>query len=245
VSQGAQKNFLAFSTYASAEWDKNPEQFNEEFYKRVVVKAMLFRRTEELVSAQTWYQGGYRANIVAYTLAKFANLIQFGGIGQLFDFKATWNRQTLSQATERQLTLIAEHMFGIIVAPEGGFQNVTEWCKKEICWQRARDLQIPLLEELGQELIGRDEDKFIKKDAESQQTITTSIQIQAMVVELGPAYWRKLQVWGRQGGLISPGDDSILSVAGAMPRKLPTEKQCARLAQIKRRLEEEGYPAAS
>ena len=63
-----------------------------------------------------------------------------------------------------------------------------------------------------------------------------------MVVELGPAYWRKLQAWGRQGGLVSPGDDSILSVAGAMPRKLPTEKQCARLAQIKRRLEEEGYP---
>lgn len=242
VSQGAQKNFLAFSTYASAEWEKNPGQFNEEFYKRVVVKAMLFRRTEELVSAQAWYQGGYRANIVAYTLAKFANLIQFGGIGQLFDFKAAWSRQALSPATDRQLIMIAERMFGIIVAPEGGFQNVTEWCKKEICWQRARDLQVPLLEELGQELIGRDEDKFIKKDAEAQQTIATSIQIQTMVVELGPAYWRKLQAWGRQGGLVSPGDDSILSVAGAMPRKLPTEKQCARLAQIKRRLEEEGYP---
>jgi hypothetical protein len=25
-------------------------------------------------------------------------------------------------------------MFAVIVSPEGGFQNVTEWCKKEICW---------------------------------------------------------------------------------------------------------------
>ena len=49
VSQGAQKNFTAFSTYASAEWEKDQEQFNEEYYRRVVVKAMLFRRTEEFV----------------------------------------------------------------------------------------------------------------------------------------------------------------------------------------------------
>src|SRR6202035_2510271 len=75
VSMGAQKNFLAFSNYASEEWEKNPDQFNEEYYKRVVVKAMIFRRTEELVSGQQWYQGGYRANIVAYAVAKLSHLI--------------------------------------------------------------------------------------------------------------------------------------------------------------------------
>jgi hypothetical protein len=132
-------------------------------------------------------------------------------------------------------------MFGIIVAPEGGFQNVTEWCKKELCWNRARDLELPLLQDLGQELIGRDEEKIIKKDAETQQTIMTGIQIQTMVVELGPAYWRNLQTWGRERQLLSPDEDSIVSVAGAMPKKLPTERQCARLGQIKRRLEGEGF----
>lgn len=55
VSQGAQKNFVSFSNYAQAEWDKNQEQFNEEYYKRVVVKAILFWKTEDLVSAQPWY----------------------------------------------------------------------------------------------------------------------------------------------------------------------------------------------
>ena len=81
VSQGAQKNFVAFSTYAQVEWEKAPEQFNEEYYKRVVVKAMLFLKAEELVSKQSWYQGGYRANIVAYAIAKFAHLIQFERTG--------------------------------------------------------------------------------------------------------------------------------------------------------------------
>jgi hypothetical protein len=243
VSQGAQKNFINFSNYASAEWDKNPDQFNEDFYKRIVVKAILFRRTEELVGKQPWYQGGYRANIVAYTIAKLANLVQFDGIGKLLDFKSLWNRQSLTPAVEQQLLIVAERMFAIIVAPEGGFQNVTEWCKKELCWQRARDTRIPLLRELGNELAGREEEQMTKKDAKVQQSVMTGIHIQSLVVDLGPAYWRTLQSWARQKQLLGPTDDSIVTVATAMPRKLPTEKQCARLAEIKRQMEEEGFPA--
>jgi hypothetical protein len=93
------------------------------------------------------------------------------------------------------------------------------------------------------ELISRDEEQFIKKDAKTQQTIVTGIQQQTHVIELGTAYWRGLQGWGRQRQLLSPDDDSILSVAGAMPKKIPTEKQSARLLQIKARLEEEGHPS--
>jgi hypothetical protein len=243
VSQGAQKNFINFSNYASAEWEKNPDQFNEEFYKRIVVKAQLFRRTEELVGQQSWYQGGYRANIVAYTIAKLANLVQFDGIGKLLDFKALWNRQSLTPAIEQQLLVIAERIFAIIVAPEGGFQNVTEWCKKELCWQRARDTKITLLHALGSELTEREEEHITKKDAQAQQSVMTGIQIQTLVVELGPAYWRALQTWARQRQLLSPTDDSFVTVAAGMPRKIPTEKQCARLVEIKTRLEEEGFQA--
>ena len=242
VSQGAQKNFINFSNYASAEWDKNPDQFNEEFYKRIVVKALLFRRTEELVGKQSWYQGGYRANIVAYSIAKFANLVMFSS-GKLLDFKALWNRQALTPAIEQQLLIIAQCMFGIIVSPEGGFQNVTEWCKKEICWQRARDAKVPLLQELGGELVLREDDQLTKKDAEIRQGVMTGIQIQTLVVELGPAYWRALQAWARDRQLLTPTDDSIVAVAAGMPRKLPTEKQCVRLVEIKTRIEEEGFMA--
>jgi hypothetical protein len=241
VSQGAQKNFIAFSNYASAEWEKDQEQFNEEYYRRVVVKAMLFRRTEELVGKQTWYEGGYRANIVAYTIAKFAQLLQFEGIGKLLDFKTLWNRQDVTPAIDRQLILIAEHMFRVIVAPQGGFQNVTEWCKKELCWNRARDTQIPFVKDLAPELVTRDEEQIVKKDAATAQIIVTGIQAQTMVVELGGDYWRALQTWARQKQLLAPTDESFLNVAAGMPRKIPSEKQCTRLLEIKTRLEEEGY----
>jgi hypothetical protein len=159
----------------------------------------------------------------------------------VLDFKSVWNRQSLTKAVEYQLIQIAELMFGIIVAPEAGLQNVTEWCKQELCWIRARDTKIGLLRELGTELVDRDEERFVRKTAEEGQTIEAGIQTQATVFELGPAWWRALHSWGRQRQLLSPSDDSILSIAGLIPSKIPTEKQCARLLQIKTRLENEGY----
>ena len=204
VSQGAQKNFLAFSNYASDEWEKNPDQFNEEYYKRVVVKAMIFRRTEELVSGQAMVPGRYRANIVAYTVAKLAHLIQFEGIGKLLDFKALWNRQGLTPHSNDNSSLIAETHVRGDRQPARGFQNVTEWCKKEICWQRARDTHIPFIDDLGADLIGREDETIVKKTAAKDQAIMTSIQIQAMVVELGPSYWQAAQAFGRQKGLLAP-----------------------------------------
>ena len=242
VSQGAQKNFMAFSTYAQAEWDRAPEQFNEEFYKRVVVKAMLYWRTEELVSKQSWYQNGYRANIVAYTIAKFSHLIQFEGTGNLFDFKACWTRQGLTPEIEQQLIAIAYEVFEIIVSPEGGFQNVTEWAKKELCWQRVQELRIPLQKGLAQQLVGREDDRHMKKTAASDQSVVSGIQAQMNVVNLGAGYWQQLQNWGNKQLLLGPDEQSIVSVACNIPRKIPTEKQCIRLLQIKTRMEEEGFP---
>ena len=241
VSQGAQKNFVAFSTYAQAEWEKNPEQFNEEYYKRVVVKAMLFWKTEELVSKQPWYQGGYRANIVAYTIAKFAHLIQFESTGQLFDFKACWTRQGLTPSIENQLVQIAAEVFEVIVSPEGGFQNITEWAKKEICWQQVQKLRIPLDQELAKQLVAREDDRIVKKDAEAQQEALGGIETQMVVVNLGSLYWKQLLAWAKARTLLSPDEESIVAVACGIPRKLPTEKQSARLLKIKDKVELEGY----
>ncbi len=241
VSYGAQKNFLAFSTFVTAEWDKNPDQFNEEYYKRVVVKAIVFRRAEELVSKQPWYEGGYRAQIVAYAVAKFANLIQFDGIGKLFDFRSVWTRQALTPAAERQLVAVAERVLHVIVHPDGGLQNITEWCKKELCWTRVRDLHIPLTTELAGELVEREEEQEAKQKAQVTQKIMSGIEMQTKVVELGSAYWGRLRDWARKHGLLSPDEDSIVGVAANMPRRLPTERQCARILEIQAKVEEEGF----
>src|SRR5581483_173139 len=116
-------------------------------------------------------------NIVAYTVAKLANLIQFDGVGKLIDFRAIWNRQVLSAAMEQQILIVAKRVFDIIVQPEGGFQNVTEWCKKELCWQRTRDTKIPLALDLANELVDRDSERQVKHDAQTVQKVVSGIEL--------------------------------------------------------------------
>jgi hypothetical protein len=241
VSYGAQKNFLAFSNYMMAEWDKNPDDFNEEYYRRAVAKAIIFRRTEKLVSEQPWYQGGYRAQTVAYAVAKLSNLIQFHGVGKLVDFRSIWNRQALSPAMERQILVVAKGVFDVIVDPEGGFQNITEWCKKELCWQRARDMKMPFVAELASELADVERERETKQTAAATQRIVSGIELQSQVVTLGGPYWAELQRWGRAQSLLGPTEDSLLGVAAGMPRRLPSEKQSVRIMEIKAKLEEEGF----
>src|SRR5262249_32218254 len=65
VSRGAQKNFADFAKRTGADWSKNEDAFNELFYRHLVAKAIVFQKTESIVSEQPWYEGGYRAQIVA------------------------------------------------------------------------------------------------------------------------------------------------------------------------------------
>ncbi len=45
-----------------------PDDFNEGWYREAVGKAIVFKATERIVTDQSWYEGGYRANIVAYAI---------------------------------------------------------------------------------------------------------------------------------------------------------------------------------
>ena len=52
--------------------------------------------------AQNWYSG-YKANIVTYTLAKFAKMVS--DKHKYIDFMAIWKTQKLSTTLETQLSL--------------------------------------------------------------------------------------------------------------------------------------------
>jgi hypothetical protein len=244
VSQGAQKSFLAFSTLASEDWIRNSDQFNDDYFKRLVGKALLFQATEKLVAEQSWYQGGYRANIVAYSVSKLSQMIEDQLNALVLDFRQLWAQQLVPKALLSILQQIAKAMFDIIVTPEAGLQNVTEWCKKEICWKRARavEVDISLAKKLESLLIGKEEDRDAQRNSKNDRRIDNGIENQRFVLGLGPSYWSKARKWATEQAITNPDEDGILAVATAIPRKIPTEKQSWRLIQIKDKLENEGFP---
>jgi len=244
VSQGAQKNFLAFSSFATEEWNRNSDQFNDDYFRRLAAKAVLFRGTEQIVSEQPWYQGGYRANIVTYAVAKLSHMVEHQCRQCILDLRQLWAQQTIPTSLQGVLEAIAKAMFDVIVSPDSALQNVTEWCKKEVCWNRAAkaEIDIDLSRRLRSLLIDKEEDRDLQRMSKKDQKVDNGIENQRFVLELGPLYWTNARKWAREQAISSPDEDGILAVAAAIPRRLPTEKQSWRLLQIKEKLELEGFP---
>ena len=124
VSEGAQKNFKKFTVRLSERGNFLPD---ENYYQRLIAKAILFRRTEKLIQAQQY--GGYRANIVTYTLAYLSYKT-----AQRIDLDSIWKTQGLSAALEENIVAISKFVHESITNPPGG-ANIGEWCKKPKCWE--------------------------------------------------------------------------------------------------------------
>lgn len=141
VSLGAQKNFRHYTLRLA---QRGKFAVTQAYFERLVAKAIVFRRAERIVSQQQF--GGYRANIVTYTIAYISN-----ATGQRVDLDAIWRAQDISPALADTIeTSCYEVRKALINAPGSG--NVTEWCKKVACWHLVRDLSIPIPRSLKREL---------------------------------------------------------------------------------------------
>ena len=183
VNQGAQKNFANYAGRIGQEWDKRPDQFNEFYFKRAIARAIIFRRTEKLVSAQSWYNGGYRANVVAYTLAMLAKVCS--SREQAFDFVGVWNRQDITSVTTQAIEITAKLVYDDIMNPMGSISNISEWCKREACWQRLQAKTDQLTELLPSgffaDMVSADEIEDEVRSATKTQKIQNGIEAQKAV----------------------------------------------------------------
>jgi AraC-like DNA-binding protein len=118
------------------------------YFERLVAKALLFRRTERIVTEQRF--GGYRANIVTYAVAKLAH-----ATGQRIDLSDIWQAQALSPALDAAVTELSHLAFEVIAERTPNGANVTEWSKREQCWVLLRELPWEPSSQLSAVLIGR------------------------------------------------------------------------------------------
>lgn len=242
VNLGAQKNFAQYAKRIGQLWNKNEQQFNEFYYKRAIARAILFRRTEKMVSAQSWYDGGYRANIVAYTLAMLGKFC--ADSGKSIDFMKIWGKQDISDAVMRSLEITAKLIHDDIMMPLAGISNISEWCKKDACWDRlqtrTKELKSLLPAQFIKELVSKEEITHEKKSAVKVQKIDSGIEAQKKVMDIPASKWAYLLTEGQKKHLFSPKEVGILQIATRIPQKIPSEKQSAILLEVLEKAEEEG-----
>ena len=195
VSKGAQKNFLRFATATSEAWLKEPMDFNDEYFKNAVARLIIFRTLEKIIPAQPWYDGGFRAQLVTYTMARLRYLIDREYQGRTLDLQKIWKAQALTPTLQEQLTLIAEEAHSVVTAPEAGMQNPAEWCKKEIAWTRLCSRSIPVRPRLEGELDDVATVRARRVRATDDARTSQEVDAMSIVVAQGSEGWLKLSRW--------------------------------------------------
>ncbi len=242
VNSGAQKNFVRFAERIGQEWEKSSDSFNEFYYRRVIARALIFKQTEKLVSAQPWYNGGYRANIVAYAIAIICETCRQRK--KSVDFLDIWNAQSLTSTLVETLGVAAKFAHDSIVQTPPGISNVTEWCKKDACWtgleSKIGELEASFPSGFLESLISLTEQAAKMKDAQKTQKIDNAIDAQKRSVEIGADQWRTISQGLSEKGALSPKEVGILKIAQQIPRRIPTEKQSVVLMDILEKARAEG-----
>lgn len=239
VSKGAQKNFAVFAKTIEKVWGRNGDRINEAWFRHLISKAIIFRKMEKLVSAQEWYEGGYRANIVTYAIAKVAHDARERE--QVVDLSRVWRLQDVPAALEGALLIAGAEAQDLITNPPEGVRNMSEWAKKQACWERFRKRELSYPEEFAEILVDPEEEKTEDREITEDENLTKGVEAQTKVFELGAAFWAEARIWGRAHKLLSPSEFGVLDVCSKMPTRLPTEKQTVFALEVLKKLEEHGF----
>lgn len=239
VSLGAQKNFTEFAKNIGKAWGSNGDSFDELWFKRLIARIILFRAMEKLVSNADWYQGGYRANIVTFGLAKV--VYDLNRLDKVIDFDLIWKNQTLPVQLNLALLEAGEIAQEVITSPPKGIQNASEWAKKEICWKWVAEKSADYMAKPDKISISKDLAISRVKDAKRSAELDQSVNAEIEVFKLGSELWRSALAWGISKDLLSPKERGILETCTAIPRKIPTDKQCAIALATLNKLKETGF----
>lgn len=241
VSKGAQTNFNSFAEYIDEQWNFNDEQFNEQYFQTTAALILLFQYLQKAIPKQSWYEGGYRANIIYYTLAQFRKLLQLQYPGRDLDLMLIWNKQDVPEQVGVILIKLAELVLLKITDSSRGVANVTQWCKRNECWDEVKKINFKISDDIENYLIGIDEQKATQRFAQKEQKVINEIQAQTAVVSYPVEMWERLSEFVVKNHMVTPTDVSALTIACQMPSKIPNAYQCKRLLILMKKALEEGF----
>lgn len=239
VSKGSQKCMAYFAEHIDEKYRTTPEYFGETFYRKCISYTILFRSVDKIVNTADWYKiGGYKLNIIPYTIAKLLSLIPKK---YCLDFDRIWKKQELYDSLNYELEKIAKITNKFIQDSEGVI--VTEYCKKEDTWKKYIDLDYSLSKKFIEDLVSLDLEKNkILADIKVEK-LNKEINIENEIFRLGGDYWKKLIEEGKKRNLLSPTEIDLLNLASSMdgPKpRIPTPNQAKFIWKIRNKLDSSG-----
>ena len=175
---------------------------DQRFFEKIVATAILFRTAERLIQRQQF--GGYRSQIVTYTIAKLSN-----ATSQRINLESIWQAQSITPAVENDIVELSHQIHRILIEPPGSIRNISEWAKKLDCWKTVEELDWHASPDLESELIAFGRKRTPKPSADlfgpsdSEQTLIDK----AAAVE--GTVWFEISSWAKETENLQPWQRSL------------------------------------
>ncbi|TCI53775.1 hypothetical protein EVJ24_08790 [Exiguobacterium sp. SH1S21] len=242
ASAGSQMSFNKFSEWMINEWDKNSNFVNDEFYRKIVALAILFKKTDYIVRNQAWYDS-YKANIVAYSLSLLIYKVENDYPELTIDLYSIWKEQDLSQGWIKQIEVVSFEVYKHLTRKDRFVENVTEWAKREVSWNMAKEIVVEYDKEFLKLLVNKDYVKTQEFSAIKEHKKNNEINDLLKVYEYGAIYWKEVYDWGEQQNIWNSRDISFLKLAIAIDEgKVLTDKQSTKILQVLEKARTESFP---
>lgn len=205
VSRGKNWVMKEFGGKITQEYRANKDCFNEFFFKKCVCAAILYRAIDNYLESHKkepdfWYKpGGYKLNIVPYTIAVIISKIPSGFS---LDWESIWKMQKLSDTFMTEIEKVTYIVNNILCHVQGVL--VTEYCKKESTWSYFKDIiTYEPSKEFLSELISSSFEKEQNKSAKKEQQQTDDFTIALNAIKKGPLYWKRVVSIGHEHNELS------------------------------------------
>lgn len=236
ASKGAQDTMSFMATELTDKLEKDNLLISEEFFRDSIAKIMLFKYLEDNITVKKtmWYKGGYRAQVVAYTLALFVKSCEQQK--KAFNLSKIWSNG-ITPDLGKILLKLAKNVYDNLLDPPVGdgkaSPNIFRWAKQESCWRFFKELDL-LIDIEDKYLIGYEEVKLATRTVKKEQKIIKSIDNQIFVTKIEEEIWGKIYNHYLKFPELSEKESEILKqhVHSFVTGRIVTEKQCTVLVKL-------------
>lgn len=237
VALGNQKCMSAFGAYIDKQYENHEVNINEEFFKKCICYAILFRTTDTLIQSAEWYEkNSDKQDIAAYTISKLIGLIPSD---KSLDYDLIWKKQDIYPSLKYELLKMAKYTFDFIKS-KSGLINMN--FRNEAIWKEYKSIPYSFCKQFIEDLVSKELIFEKNRSAAKEKKEQLNLNIERQIVEFGSEYWEDLIAEGEKRRLLTSGEKSLLSIAANIEYtgKVPTSVQAKLIWKIRTKLDDNG-----
>ena len=236
VCMGPTKYIAHFQKYIAEKWKTQDANYNEQWYKEAIAKAIIFQSSDLLIHNSSFNtKGGLKNIILNYSISWLSEFLKNKELD--IDFNKIWLSQSISQQFADVINIISKKVNDELLRTDS-LNNITQFGKRVYCWTGNNDqiagiknLKIDLDEELIN-LITLDNEtkKIIHREAVNTQKIDNTINAQIEIMKIDKNMWDEVSRFAVANKLMTPKLNNYIFAAKL--GKIPNDFQSVDMLKL-------------